>query len=195
MQKLSFAAVAAIGALCLNAPHATANGHLATRIAQATSEPGTQGGLIPGSMQDERRPASSGEDDLDVGRPTAETGTDTTDRDETKNVQDTTRPNPREDDAVDASTGRRRPDAADPDVVEGLDVEGKRGGIGTNAPAGDRYDAGAMEEDAEASAGAPDYDSPLHQRNLEEAMNPRYGRYKSRSSTGEPENAAEVIAE
>jgi len=79
----------------------------------------------PKSMQDERRPASTGEDDLDVGNPTADGGRrDTNDSDERPLTNDSARPSPREADSMEESNGAPTEEMGQP---RGQDVEGRRG--------------------------------------------------------------------
>jgi hypothetical protein len=86
--------------------------------------------VVPKSMQDERRPASSGEDDLDLGEAKSKAGrTDTNDTDEQPLTPDTARPHPREGDAMDA---QRKPPDKQMGEPRGLDNEGRRGGLPTS---------------------------------------------------------------
>ena len=80
---------------------------------------------VPKSMQDERRPASSGEDDLDLGDVKPKAGrTDTNDTDERPLIPDTARPHP----AEAGEAGEEETPGKEIGEPPGLDNEGRRGG-------------------------------------------------------------------
>ena len=142
--------------------------------------PVSQDGEIPGSMQDERSTTSARDGDVEVDAAEA-TGRDES-LDDDAEATDT-----KKDQAPVAIPGSTSPGAEMDDTGE-LEATGTPGQHGADRDATGGYDAKGpiqMDGDVEASTGdltgdIADYESPLHQRNLQEAMDPNNARYKSR---------------